>query len=315
MRHVFIINPAAGTKGGKEHLEASLHQVCAAGDAEIYYTKGVGDATKYIREVCGATDEKMRFYACGGDGTLNEVFNGAADFENAAVGCYPCGSGNDFVKCFGGVERFLDIKKLMDGKAMPIDLISVNGVYCMNVCNFGLDSAVADTMQRIKNKFIFKGKSAYFAGVVKAFVKNVRTDCSVKVDGEELSGGTILLCTIANGQYVGGSFRCAPRAMLDDGFLDVCLVKPIHRARFLTLMGPYSRGEHLDRPEFASILTYRRGKEIEVASTEADFIYALDGEIVHASSFTAKVVEGASNFIVPEGADTAFLQSLRHEYV
>lgn len=307
MRHIFVINPAAGFKGSEAQLEEQLAAVCSSENVEIYRTSRAGDASNFVRRVCGEDSGQLRFYACGGDGTLNEVFNGAADFKNAAVGCYPCGSGNDFVKCFGGTEPFLNIQELMRGEAVPIDLIRVDDKYCVNACNFGLDAAVADTMQRIKNKFIFKGKSAYFAGVIKAFVKNVRTSCFVKVDGEELSDGTILLCTIANGQYVGGSFRCAPRAILNDAFLEVCLVRPIPRARFLTLMGPYSRGEHLDNAGFESIISYRRGKRIEVSSGEADFIYALDGEIVHSAAFTAEVVENASSFILPEKADRSFL--------
>ena len=299
MKHVFVINPAAGPVGSENNLKLALKEIQQRESVDIYYTSGVGDAERFVREYCQSADDAVRIYACGGDGTLNEVVNGAMGFDNAAVGCYPCGSGNDFVKAFGGAERFLDIEALMSAAPSPIDIIKVNEKYCVNVCNFGFDAAVASTMQEVKNKLIFKGKGAYFAGVIKAFVMNVRTKCSLKVDGEELSEGTILLCTIANGQYVGGSFRCAPRALTDDGLLEICVVKPVSRARFLSLIGPYSKGRHLDDPAFDGFILYRRGKVIEVESSEPDFMYTLDGELEKRNRFTAEVVPSAIRFIIP----------------
>ena len=300
MKHVFVINPAAGPLGSENNLKLTLKEIQQRETIDIHYTSGVGDAERFVREFCQSAGEPVRFYACGGDGTLNEVVNGAADFEHVVVGCYPCGSGNDFVKAFGGAERFLDVEAQMRTEPKYIDLIRVDGKYCVNVCNFGFDAAVASTMQEVKNKFLFSGKSAYFAGVIKAFMKNVRTKCSIKVDGEELSEGIILLCTIANGQYVGGSYRCAPRALTDDGLLEICVVKPISRARFISLIGPYSKGEHLDNSAFDDFIHYRRGKVIEVESPESEFMYTLDGELEKRSRFKAEIVPSAIKFIVPE---------------
>ena len=112
MKHIFILNPAAGRINSFERIEGELKQVYAAGglDYQIYETKAPGDATAYIRDYCRMHDEPVRFYACGGDGTLNEVVNGAVGFPQASVGCYPCGSGNDFVKYYGGKQHFLNLQ-------------------------------------------------------------------------------------------------------------------------------------------------------------------------------------------------------------
>ena len=184
MKHIFIVNPGAGqgTKGSE--LDAKIKELGI--DYEIYETKGAKDATRYVRERC-ESGEELRFYACGGDGTLKEVMEGTVGFSNASLTCYPIGSGNDFVKCFGGKERFLDLEKLVYGKAQPTDIIKVDDEYCINACHFGLDSAVAKTMAKVKRKKIIGGKNAYITGVVKAFICDMKTKGKVIADGEVIA--------------------------------------------------------------------------------------------------------------------------------
>lgn len=304
MRHIFIINPTAGPKDSQSEIEKTLSRLSAEDEKiEIYHTTSSGDATRYVSSVCRSTEESLRFYACGGDGTLNEVINGAVGFDHAAVGCYPCGSGNDFVKFFGGMDGFLNVDNQLEGTEMYIDLIRANGRYCVNVCSFGLDAAVVDYMGRIKNKLFFSGKWAYFAGVIKAFIKNVRTKCRVSSEGEALMDGDILLCTLANGSHEGSAFCCAPRAEMDDGLMEVCLVKPIARPRFITLVSGYVKGTHLDDPRYAPYIIYRRCSRVEVSSDDRDFSYVLDGEIQNEKSFTAEIVSKAIRFVVPKGIE------------
>ena len=114
MRYIFVVNPHAGEADLTEKIRASVVRLPAAEDCDVYVTKGPGDATKFVKDWCAMhPDEAARFIACGGDGTVNEVFSGAAGKEHVSVTCYPCGSGNDFVKAFGGAERFLDIPALL----------------------------------------------------------------------------------------------------------------------------------------------------------------------------------------------------------
>ena len=82
-------------------------------------------------------------YACGGDGTANEVLHGLIGFENASMTCYPCGSGNDYVKYYGGAEKFLDIEALLAGEEHRVDVMRMGHRYAINVINFGFDTAVA----------------------------------------------------------------------------------------------------------------------------------------------------------------------------
>lgn len=296
MRTIFIVNPKAGSDSAEQKIREAIERLPMKDECSVYVTKGVGDATAFVKDLCADTDEKLRFIACGGDGTINEVFSGAVGKENVSVSCYPCGSGNDFVKCFGGADAFGDIEKLVTAEAKPIDVLKVGDRYSINVTNFGFDTTVAMTINAEREKTGHGNKSAYTKGVVKALLTAMKNECKVYSDGELLNpDGKFLLCTVANGQYVGGSFKCAPRAELDDGMMEVCLAKCISRFRFLKLLTPYTNGEHLDREEFSDVIVYRRAKKVEVEAPEG-FAYSLDGEIIHESRFTVEIVPKALNF-------------------
>lgn len=300
MKYIFVVNPLAGEGGTEEKLRAQIEQLPEKDDCEIYVTKAVGDATEFVKAtIAGRQGEELRFIACGGDGTINEVFSPAVGVENVSVSCYPCGSGNDFVKCYGGKEAFADVSKLIRGKAEKIDVLKVGERYSINVTNFGFDTTVAITVNEDRAKTGHGSKNSYTKGIVKALVKSMKNRCTVKADGEVINPeGTILLCTVANGQYVGGSFKCAPRAKLDDGLIEVCLAKPISRLRFLQILTPYTNGEHLDREDFKDVIVYRQAKQVEVEAPEG-FAYSLDGEIIYENKFTIEIVPRALNFAPP----------------
>jgi diacylglycerol kinase (ATP) len=300
VEHIFVINPAAGASDSTNTIREAIENSAHASSCEIYRTKGPGDATDFVARKCSQSTGPLRFYACGGDGTLNEVVNGAVDFPGASVGVFPCGSGNDFVKYYGGAEGFLDVDALVGGDETQIDLIRANGKYCVNVLDFGFDIAVLTTMQRVKKKKLLSGRRAYFAGVAKALFSSMKTPCLVAADGERISGESCLLGTVANGTYVGSSFKCAPRSDNSDGILELCLVKPVSRLTFFRLIKYYTRGEHIDNPKFKNCMIYRRARKVEIEGGR-DFAYALDGELVFQNRVCVEIVEKAISFIVPSG--------------
>lgn len=300
MKHIFVFNPTAGKKSGIDSIKAELQEKAIDLDYELYQTKGVGDACNYVRTWCESNPtDQVRFYACGGDGTLNEVVNGMALYSQASVTSYPCGSGNDFVKYYGGAEKFLNISELIQGTTKPVDLIKVNGKYCVNICNFGFDTTVLKTMIKFRHNPIFWGKRAYFAGVISAVINAMKTQCIVSVDGTRLNNKEMLLCTIANGQYVGGSFKCAPYSLNDDGLLDVCLVHRMSRIKLVTLIKSYAKGQHLDDERFQKYIAFSKGKRIEISAKD-NILLSLDGELIQGKKFTVEIVPKAINFAVPK---------------
>ena len=301
MKYVFIVNPHAGEADTAAKIRAAVAALPEKDDCEVYITKAPLDATAYVGKwTAEHPGEKVRFIACGGDGTVNEVFSGAAGKPDVSVSVYPCGSGNDFVKAFGGAEKFLNIPALIAAKDRPLDLLKVGDRWSDNVVNFGFDTTVAITINEERAKTGHGNKNAYTKGVVKALLTAMKNSFTVKADGETLNPeGKALLCTVANGQYVGGSFKCAPRAKTDDGLIEVCLIRPIGRLRFVKILGTYTEGKHLDDEKMKDIVVYRQAKKVEV-DAPAGFAYSLDGEIIYESHFTVEIVPGAVSFAAPD---------------
>ncbi len=302
MKHVFIVNPTAGKGDTLASIRKSL-DLKQDFEYEIYVTSKAGDATDYVAKTCEETDEDIRFYSCGGDGTLNEVASACVGHSNAIVALYPSGSGNDFVKYYGGKDNFLNLDNLIEGTETKIDIIKVGDRYAVNACHFGLDSAVARKMNQVRHKKIIGGKNAYNTGVFYALLTAMKTKCKVIGDGEELNDDKILLCTIANGKYVGGSYLSAPRSKNDDGYLEVCCIKPVAIIKFLRLIKVYKAGTHLDREDLKKYIEYRRCKNVEIIGGQKNFAISLDGEVVEGERFTVETLEKELRFIIPKGCE------------
>jgi len=150
MKHVFIINPAAGKQDSTVEVAAAIRAVCVERglDYDILTTEYPRHAVELVKkkavEYCG---QAIRFYACGGDGTLNEVAAGAAGLANVSITHYPCGSGNDFIKLFGAdCQSFKKLENLIDGKDVALDYIESDCGVCINVFSVGLDARIASGM-------------------------------------------------------------------------------------------------------------------------------------------------------------------------
>ena len=299
MKHIFIVNPASGQGQASKIIYSSLSSLGKDFECSVYLTKGKKDAERYIRKYLLSHTESTRFYACGGDGTVNEVVNGIAMFPQASMTVYPCGSGNDFVKCFGNKESFLDIAALTDAKEIPLDVMKVNDRFCINICHFGFDSYVAKKMDEVRSKRIIGGKNAYTTGVVMGLAKAMKNHAEIIADGEVMCNGDFLLCTVANGRYVGGKYKCAPKAMLNDGLLDICVSDTVSRAKFIRLVEYYAQGTHLTDPRFKNFLHYRQCRHVEIKADDG-FCISLDGEVVPMSNAVIDVVPNGIKFAVPQ---------------
>lgn len=304
MKHIFVINPLAGRKSVEPLLRSRLQPYLGSHDIELHVTAAPGDASDILRLSRARYDGPLRFYACGGDGTLGELVNGAYGLRDTAVGCYPCGSGNDYVKYYGGVAPFLDLDRQFAASVEHVDLMRVGSSLAINMVDFGLDSKVAEAMERVRRKPLLGGPNAYVTGVVAALLQPLASRCKVWADSERLNGDRLLLCTVACGQYVGGSYRAAPRSDNADGLLEVCLAKPLSRLRLLQLMGPYRHGRHLDDPRFRQLLVYRQARRVRLKA-ERPFTLLLDGEIERHQEVEIEVLPRAMPFLVPKGAARA----------
>ncbi len=299
-KHIFIVNPKAGKRDSTEFVR---DQIARLGDdyaCEVYITECEGDAIRYVKERCRCeNDTLLRFYACGGDGTLNEVVTGAVGNNNVEVSCLPVGSGNDYVKYYGGAEGFLDIRRLVDGDVREVDVMRVGDRYSINVCNFGFDAVVCRTMTEVRRKPVIGGRNAYTTGILKALFVGRRTPCRISVDGKVVNDGEILLCTMGNGRYVGGAYMCSPLSKNDDGQIEICMFRPMTILNFARLIGSYRDGTFIHRDDVQDKMVYLRGKSIDIEAPD-EIDVCVDGEIVRNKKFHIEQMPKAIRFVAPK---------------
>ena len=174
MKHLFIINPAAGSYNRTDEYSQIIHKICRARklDYEIRVSTAPGEAIRITREAA-AKGEEIRIYACGGDGTLNEVAAGAAGYDNAAITVFSGGSGNDFVKLFDDPKAFFDLHRLMDAEEATFDLIRCNGDIALNICSVGLDARIGTDVSNYKRLPLLHGFRAYAASTVVNVIRGI----------------------------------------------------------------------------------------------------------------------------------------------
>lgn len=299
MKHIFIVNPAAGKGKSNEEIRAKINSFCTEKglDYEIVVTKACRDAIDIVR-TRAASGEEMRFYACGGDGTLYEVVNGAYGFKNVQVAVIPLGSGNDFVRLFGGKEAFLEIGNVIEGIPVNLDVIKCGDEIAINQCSMGLDAEVCARQADFKKLPAMSGEGAYYAASLYSLLFKVKNRFTITVDDNEPFTQDCIFCVGANSRWYGGGFMAAPKAMPDDGLLDFIIVeKNCSRLKLVTLLNQYKAGKHLDW----DMTKFVRGKKLTI-HCDTPAAVNVDGECSYVTDAVFEIVENGITFVVPKGS-------------
>ena len=299
MKHLFIVNPAAGKQDRSREIIAEIDGAMAGRgeDYECRVTAGPRHAEKLVGDAAKEC-ESLRVYACGGDGTLNETVNGAAGLDNVAVTHYPCGSGNDFIKIFGrDSERFKNLDELINGDCAWFDLIECNGRYGISICSIGFDARIGIGMRDFKRLPLVTGRGAYNLSVIYNVFKGIHLPYKVDIDGREF-GGRFTMLVACNGRYYGGGFNPVPESEPDDGLLDFLLVKKVSRLGVAALVAKYAAGRYR---EIGDLITYCRGKRMNVVCDRKNIIN-IDGERLDAENLYFGISDRKIRFVFPRGA-------------
>ena len=296
MKHLFIVNPRAGGKDKTEFVREKAAE-CFAGrdvDYEVYATKAPMDARSEIVRQAGLC-ERLRVYACGGDGTLNECACGVSEAENAQLTVFPTGTGNDFVKMFGReAGRFSDLRELADGEARRIDLMYCNGRACINICSVGIDARIGVDVHKYSSLPLVGGATGYVVSTLVNLLKGIRQHARVSCSGRVYDGDLTLACA-CNGRFYGGGFNPVPEARPDDGLIDFLVVPGVTRWKFIRLVGQYARGRYAVYPE---LIRHMRGERMEIVSPR-EIVVNVDGEAMYAKRIEISVRPGSLEFIFP----------------
>lgn len=310
MKHLFILNAFAGKKSSVEEIKANIEKLSLSGECIVEITKGRGDATKIVRKYISETEDFVRVYACGGDGTANEAMTGMVGFDNCALGVVPVGTGNDFVKSFEyGMDDFRDLEKMISGKTVTIDLLECEGNYAMNTISVGYDCAVAKQAQKIKRFPLMTGPTAYKVALVWCLFSKRKHTLKPIADSVEIplpqGYKTQMMCIAGNGKFYGGGFKATPLASFQDGNIDFLSVPTITLWQFAQLILPFTKGEHIGHKK-AQFITHKKCKKLQFVDNKSIDI-GLDGEIYNLKDPVITVMPQALSIIVPEKQAEQFL--------
>ncbi len=297
MTHLFIINPAAGSRNRTDDYSQVIHKVCREKglDYEVRVSTAPGECTRIAREAA-ETGEEYRIYACGGDGTLNEVVQGAAGHDNVAITVFSGGSGNDFVKIFDDPKAFFDLERLVDAEEATFDLIRCNDDISLNICSVGLDARIGTDVASYKRLPLLHGFRAYVASTVVNVIKGISEHYVVEIDGETIDAEQTMIC-VCNGRFYGGGFNPVPEADPADGLLDVLLVKKVTRLQVPGVVGKYKDGRYKELPHLVRAF---KTKQVKILC-DYDVPISLDGELRRAREVTMSVADEKIRFFYPRG--------------
>ena len=297
MKHLFIINPAAGSRDRTEAYKKKIREAFQGSEEEyrVEVSKAPGDCCRLAREAA-ESGEEYRIYACGGDGTLNEVAAGAAGFSNAAVTVFAGGSGNDFVKLFSDRDAFRDLDRLLDCQEVTFDLMKVNGDICLNIASVGLDARIGTDVSNYKRIPLLQGFRAYAASTVVNVIRGISEHYVIKINGQTIDGQQTMICA-CNGRYYGGGFNPVPTADPTDGILDVLVVRKVSRLQVPGVVGKYKAGRYKELPH---LVTHYRTDKVEILCDKPTPIN-LDGELRTWQDVTITVAEEKLRFFYPKG--------------
>ena len=287
MKTIVIVNPQAGN--GKTELiwpniESALEK--SIGSFEVLQTTCRGDATDLSRRIL--KEDAARIVAVGGDGHLSEVLNGFIENDlpvnaESRLSFVMTGTGCDF-------QRSLDISgkwqaaaaKLKDAKVRKIDVGKVTYTavdktqkirYFDNIASFGLSGAVDHCLEHSRLRDYLGGSPLFLWATIKTVFTHPNQSIRFRIDDGPEEEIFSRLGLLANGRYFGGAMHAAPEAELDDGLLDLLMLKEISVAKFLWHLPKIYKGTHLKIPE----IFFQKVRKFTAESSE-QVILDIDGE-------------------------------------
>ena len=308
----FIINPNA-KNGSCQYIWRTIDKELQARKISFlaFFTEYPGHAREIAESISNqANGQSIAIAAVGGDGTLHEVINGTAGYQNVAVGFIPGGSGNDFSRGFNipkdstaALELFLQEHSK---NTMKIDIGKIKHnesqeTYFMNNMGVGFDAVIAKEANESGVKVLFNrlslGRLVYAYILIKKLITYRCVPIELIVDGRKYKFEAAWFVTISNQPYFGGGMKIAPSAMPADGLLDVTVVHRLSRWKLLLVFISVFWGKHTLFKEVQQFT----GKSISIQSPFEILSHA-DGEVIGHTPLkiqncpkALKIVSGTNN--------------------
>ncbi len=224
---LFFINPISGTKS-KLPLEKKIIEKCEEKNIlfEIIFTSADGNYN-FLRDKI-ENDSITDIVICGGDGSVSPIIASLLNFK-INIGLLPLGSGNGLAKT-AGIPKPIDkaLEVIFNGKASCVDAFLINNRLSCHVCGLGFDAKVAYDFSQEKKR----GLTTYTKQALKNFFSAKTYSFDIETENNVFNVDAFLLC-IANSNQFGNNFKIAPKASLNDGLLDIVVLKKTTKMKIL----------------------------------------------------------------------------------
>lgn len=276
MKHIFILQL---NKEGTHPFIPTIHKVMKPYDYEVRISRYIGHAVKIIQEY----HEPTRFYSVGGDGMNNQLLEALLYTDHEFV-VIPYGTGNDFArKLYGKKDPEEILIQSLNKEVKVIDTVKANDKYFINSACFGIDALIANHVHDDSLIQKSSGRYGYIAGIVRQITGYPFYKMKVKEEDKVLFDGQVTICAMMNGGYYGGGFEIAPRAVLDDGLMEVMILPKINKWK-----APYYITKILHHTlDQVSDVIYTRAKSLDVYT---DAVSNLDGDAYQSAYYHLEVL-------------------------
>ena len=291
---IILVNPQGGNKKGPKIVRDVVPILENSNiKFEIIQTEYKGHAEKLsqeldLEEVCGLCQ-------IGGDGTFHELVNGLLsreDGKKVPLGYIPGGTGNSFMYDLECLEPLEAIKRIIKGETKQIDVVEVmmpnEKIFCINIVGWGMVTDINIAAEKLR---WMKGQRYNIMTVLHA-LKLKKRSAQILIDDQEING-KFLFAIACNTKHTGRGMKMAPKSELNDGLIDLILVRNASRIKLLQMFPKIFDGSHIEDP----IVEYYQVKSFSIMPSDDEFLN-LDGELKGKTPFSTKVIPSAISVFI-----------------
>ncbi|MDP6340072.1 MAG: diacylglycerol kinase family lipid kinase [Candidatus Marinimicrobia bacterium] len=286
-RFYLTVNPHGGTKKGSRILEQVMPIFDGAGaEVTILETEYAGHSRDLARDMDISNYDG--FCCIGGDGTMHEAINGIMNRKDGLripIGLITGGTGNSFMHDLDCLDPVNAAKRIVTGRRRPIDILrcDADGViyYGFNIVGWGIPTDANNLAEKLR----WLGTQRYNIASIIEVIRHRQRFARIEIDGNVIGAdfGFVIGC---NTIHTGKGMQMAPLARLDDGLIDLIIVRKVGRIKLLRLFPKVFSGKHIGDPA----VDYRQVREFTIKPEDRNTLN-IDGEMLGSTPIHVKVLQ------------------------
>ena len=293
-KYYLLVNPKGGHKRGLKIYEKVKHIFSSAGtNITVLHTEYAGHAFDFANTLDFVGYDGL--CAIGGDGTMYELINGMLkrdDNHKIPIGLITGGTGNSFMYDVDCLDPIDAAKRIVQHNLRPLDIAKVNAngelFYSFNIIGWGL----ATDAGKLAEKLRWLGGVRYDVASIIEVLKGKDRIATLTLDEEVIKENFIFIIG-CNTIHTGKAMKMAPLAQLNDGKIDLIIVRKTSRINLLKLFPKLFSGDHIKSP----LVEYRQVQNFSISLEETNDL-TIDGEIIGTTPLNVQMVPKMVNVLV-----------------